>query len=162
MSREQNDSLDATDSSGIETAYLHATNTPHVWKRTDGKGNFVLITEDGEIEPTIQNTIESVDENIHELWRLLGPVTIAGAEIKRNTKLYHTERECHLQAEEIRLNRNGVPRIMFRKIDFTPTEYIELTGNEIRKLRTHDTTCKLRTQEEIHDNITAALGMNTE
>lgn len=161
MSENNSNESSNTDSKREETAYLHARNTPHVWKQTNEKEAITLIKETGEIDPTIQQATERIDKEINQLWQFLAPVTIAGAEIKKNTKLYHTEYEYHLQAEEIRITQDGVPTITFRKVDSTPTKYVVLDGVNIRELRNHDTTCKLRTQEEIHDNITKTLGMNT-
>lgn len=135
--------------------YLFSQESDRVWnnKRPPYEGP-IIIDEDGGFNRFIKDAKEKLQSAEGTLWHRLAPLEIGGAEIKKNTVLYHQEDDVRLKAETIDVDEEGTPYVQFRVKHSNPVTHRTYRGPDLEELREEDV---LLTEQEIHDNTMELL-----
>lgn len=130
-------------------------NSDRVWNPQENGTGPIIMMKDGELEDRyIQRGKRKVAEGNGGLWGRLGPVDIDGIEIRRNTKIWHDDRETWLRASEIDVSEDPEPIIRFKIDGSWPVQYIEYYGSDLEELREEGV---IESEREVNDRAEEAI-----
>lgn len=142
---------------GEQYGWFFSPDSQRVYNPQDGAPGPLIITADGEVEERyIRRAQRKVGQGTGMLWGRLAPVEIGSIEIRRDTKIWHDEREDWLVADRIELieEPEPEPRLTFIVQGAWPRTRLSYPASRLKELREDGV---IESQKEVNDQAEAAL-----
>lgn len=143
-----------TSSTGKRYGWLYASDSELVWNNQTKMAGPIILNDDGEFNRYIRDAKDKVAKGQTILWQRLGKLQIEGAEIGRNTQLYHDERGEWLIAEAIDVTEDAEPKVRFAVKGSWPRRHITYYGESLENLLSEEV---LRTKKDVNDETERLL-----